>query len=641
MRHLNCRPTCILVLAVLMVIGLVAPAGAAFTDLAPSAPAYPYIRYLAEKQLVSGYPDGSYRPANTVTRAEMAALLVRAERIAAVQPAVPTFRDVAPGHWAYGVIEAAAAAGVVSGYPDGTFRPGAPVTRAETAALLVRLSKEPLPYVPLPAVVLDVAHTHWAAAPVAAALDAGVLTLAAPSGFAPDAPATRSQVGRGLAVTVNLDPARLEVPLVGLLVPLEGAITLDQPGRAPFQVTGSVNCGAGVAISTGPGSRAEVRLPDGSGVLLDSNTTLAVTQARGQATILRDGTPGAVVDLLELDLKKGRLYGALAPTEFYYRHESVVLAASEDASGRTQIPKVQPEAEKLPWWKRPFAERQRVKVNMPWGVAGVRGTFWMNEVGPNGETTSVVYGAVEVTAGGETVLVTPGLATTVSGPNSAPGIPAPMTTDQQLAWLAVQDWVVQRTIAMEQSAPLIALAPKVEEQSALLAGGAVAEELEAPPPVFEKVIESFAQSTPTFPGAPLTRDEKAGGGGSGGGGVDTTPPRVAGGSLADKETGVPVETSLFVYFSEPVLQGNTFGAITLLDSSNNTVGADRYLAGQTLYLVPHGLLAADTWHTVRIPAGAVRDQAGNALAHSYTFTFRTGSGQVNPPGQIKATVVVL
>ena len=53
-------------------------------------------------------------------------------------PAVATFPDVAPGFWAFQQIEALAAAGITTGFPDGTYRPFDPVTRAQMAAFLAR-----------------------------------------------------------------------------------------------------------------------------------------------------------------------------------------------------------------------------------------------------------------------------------------------------------------------------------------------------------------------------------------------------------------------------------------------------------------------------------------------------------------------
>jgi len=59
-------------------------------------------------------------------------------RVISPAPASPTFPDVAPGYWAYQEIEALAAAEITTGYPDGTFRPTNPVTRAQMATFLAR-----------------------------------------------------------------------------------------------------------------------------------------------------------------------------------------------------------------------------------------------------------------------------------------------------------------------------------------------------------------------------------------------------------------------------------------------------------------------------------------------------------------------
>lgn len=96
---------------------------------------------LMEKGIVTGYPDGSYRPAATITRAEACTIVVRsmmpaADDLAATTPAA--FSDLGGYAWAAPYIYYAYGHGVISGYPDGTFRPGALVTYDEMAAMLVR-----------------------------------------------------------------------------------------------------------------------------------------------------------------------------------------------------------------------------------------------------------------------------------------------------------------------------------------------------------------------------------------------------------------------------------------------------------------------------------------------------------------------
>ena len=89
--------------------------------------------------LVAGYPDASFRPNQSITRAELTALVVRFMgygHLTNVQG--NTFSD-AEGHWAQDAITVASRRGWVNGFEDGTFRPDQPITRAETAALVNRM----------------------------------------------------------------------------------------------------------------------------------------------------------------------------------------------------------------------------------------------------------------------------------------------------------------------------------------------------------------------------------------------------------------------------------------------------------------------------------------------------------------------
>ena len=103
-------------------------------------------------------------------------------------------------------IEAAASAGLLSGYPDGTFRPNQVLTRAEGVTLFLRLSKQPDPQVALP-VLEDIGPNHWAARPVAIGLAAGMVGLSADNKwFLTDAPLTRGDLARIQGVLFTRDP---------------------------------------------------------------------------------------------------------------------------------------------------------------------------------------------------------------------------------------------------------------------------------------------------------------------------------------------------------------------------------------------------------------------------------------------------
>lgn len=98
---------------------------------------------LSSLGILNGFPDGTFRPGATITRAQFAAVAVRALGLddAASQSKGPTkFTDVPGTHWASGYINVAAdQALVIMGYPDGTYRPEAPVKYSESLAILVRL----------------------------------------------------------------------------------------------------------------------------------------------------------------------------------------------------------------------------------------------------------------------------------------------------------------------------------------------------------------------------------------------------------------------------------------------------------------------------------------------------------------------
>ena len=109
----------------------------AFSDVAPDAWYHGAVQHIAGLGITVGYPDGTYRPEESVTRAQMALFIYRAFDVADPSPGADSFADVAPGQ-ARTAIEALYAVGITAGYPDGTYRPDEPVTRAHMAAFLSR-----------------------------------------------------------------------------------------------------------------------------------------------------------------------------------------------------------------------------------------------------------------------------------------------------------------------------------------------------------------------------------------------------------------------------------------------------------------------------------------------------------------------
>ena len=90
---------------------------------------------LSNAGIISGYPDGTFRPNAPITRAEMAKVIAL---FAKLDKSEDRFNDIA-GHWAEAYIRLAAGNGWIAGYPDGSFKPQQNITRAETMTMINRV----------------------------------------------------------------------------------------------------------------------------------------------------------------------------------------------------------------------------------------------------------------------------------------------------------------------------------------------------------------------------------------------------------------------------------------------------------------------------------------------------------------------
>ncbi|WP_373547904.1 S-layer homology domain-containing protein [Chamaesiphon sp.] len=102
--------------------------------------AEPFIKALVEKDIIKGYPDGTFRPDRAVTRAEYAALLNKAFTLQPVR-AARKFQDVPNNYWASEVIQKAYQSGFLAGYPNGTFAPDRNITRIQSLVAVINGNK--------------------------------------------------------------------------------------------------------------------------------------------------------------------------------------------------------------------------------------------------------------------------------------------------------------------------------------------------------------------------------------------------------------------------------------------------------------------------------------------------------------------
>lgn len=154
---------------------------------------------------ITGYTDGTFRPNAQVTRAEFAAMLVRALDLQARVGDTTTFKDAGsiPG-WASGFAATAAEAGILTGYEDQTFRPGKPITRSEIAVMVTRaLAWEADPDKKSSFADRDLIPA-WAHPSVAMAAEAGILRGRGDNQFAPNANATRAEAVTLLLAAIDV-----------------------------------------------------------------------------------------------------------------------------------------------------------------------------------------------------------------------------------------------------------------------------------------------------------------------------------------------------------------------------------------------------------------------------------------------------
>ncbi|MGE5572909.1 MAG: S-layer homology domain-containing protein [Bacteroidota bacterium] len=189
---------------------------------------------LVDEGIIAGYPDGTFKPENPVTRAEFAKVVARAF---AIRPTgEPKFRDI-EANWAKAYITALAEAGIVSGYPDGTFKPDRHITRAEMVTMLVRVVKladnmdsleQPEPS------FTDVAPGHWAFRAVETAHALGILPVHFGVVFQPDAATTRAETAW---MVKSLIDVRITEGRLARVDAREGTLTLTTQGNTEQTVT--------------------------------------------------------------------------------------------------------------------------------------------------------------------------------------------------------------------------------------------------------------------------------------------------------------------------------------------------------------------------------------------------------------------
>lgn len=140
------------------------------------------------KAYIFGYPNGTVRPKGSITRAEAAAMVSRLLNIEAMGSAEKPYFTDTESAWYNKAINAVVARGIMKGYPDGRFKPNAPITRAEFTQMISTIDNKPYGE----AVFTDVAG-HWAERAIGSEYQAKRITGYPDGSFRPNANITRAE----------------------------------------------------------------------------------------------------------------------------------------------------------------------------------------------------------------------------------------------------------------------------------------------------------------------------------------------------------------------------------------------------------------------------------------------------------------
>ncbi len=120
----------------------ISKAKSSFTDVAANLWYSKYISYLEKYDIIKGYDDGTFKPDEQITRAEFVTMCARFYNLfdKTTDAKSNKFTDVASSHWAYKFINSATAMDWINGYADGSFKPDNNITRAEVVAIVNRVT---------------------------------------------------------------------------------------------------------------------------------------------------------------------------------------------------------------------------------------------------------------------------------------------------------------------------------------------------------------------------------------------------------------------------------------------------------------------------------------------------------------------
>ena len=197
-----------------------------------------------------GYSDGTVRPNGKITRAEVATIFFRLlddDTRAKYWSSENNFSDVSADKWYNNAVSTLSRMGVIGGYADGTFRPDAPISRAEFAKIAVSFTQNNGSAVYN--YFTDVKTTDWFAPYVTAAKDAGLIEGYSDGSFKPESKITRAEACAIVNRTLGRKPSKAHMKISGR-IDWPDVQTTDWFYEAIMEATNSHTCTMGDRVET-------------------------------------------------------------------------------------------------------------------------------------------------------------------------------------------------------------------------------------------------------------------------------------------------------------------------------------------------------------------------------------------------------
>jgi hypothetical protein len=269
-------------MTVSVTVGAVAPlmtatpslAQTRFSDVPSNYWAAPFIQQLSQRGVIAGFPDGTFRPNDPVTRAQFASMLTSAfSRTPQRQPI--TFVDVPSNFWASHVIRQAYTTGFLSGFPGNRFEPNQVIPRQQVLVALANgLNYSPTANTQTTLQVFNDSFNiaDWARSPIAAATEQGiVVNFPNVNLLNPTATATRAQVAASI---------------------YQALVSSGQASaiNSPYIVARRPSTPTSVSVTIPQGTRIPIRYDQAEKILVTKDETAPLTLTVDRNVVTQDGT---------------------------------------------------------------------------------------------------------------------------------------------------------------------------------------------------------------------------------------------------------------------------------------------------------------------------------------------------------------